>query len=814
MDILEGNVLLLFSGRVRRYELILDCLKNTNRERKEIGKSPLNAELVAYSVRECFDVSNALEEFKDAPLVVVVCGYLLEKSVIYGFTHKVAKIFRVDNCETDVSEVNFLIEGSGMGVLTQGIHFTFPTTNRSFSYERAVVECTGAVIAACKLEPQFCGEPAWVINVGAENISGPLVVATARIRQPVQQNPESLQENSPLVQPYDDVKNKSLKNIVEKVENVRILWNSISVDDKYNILKLNICDLLSYLHSSKGYSAKVVISEAIRFAKDHNSSWKFWICCSCGIKFLDSDLHYQHVVEKHIGRLSEELQLVLPSAVSREWQLMISNCPWIPVDASAALPILIELNKNVKHTGESYHKSTPEPSTDEQIEEESEWKDCREKLCLPVSKDSDRSKFLMRTCMTLQYLLKTGALAADHVYKVVHYTMKILQGLFPGLSISKLGLDQTHICICFLDASKLRQIILFLRELTKFLNEENTGNKSEIDKLLHSSILKHDTNERIILNGDSILVDEHSLCGKSTSEVYTDVHASTTFVSDRDKRDMGSLSSDDILRWIYTDCEKLRKDRGKKLNQILEKNCHTLTNLCEEKCNQLNYKETLQAIWALLFSELKERKFSTKHSSRSFATILQKKLEESIELEKQNNVSKLNNSLLDIIRNVLNKVQSIDFICEPTLTAVATDVCGVETFEDGDLIMQSYLNSADTCIKEEIKNFGKNIDLKLMKIDTLIMRTLRERDKLDSRINPFAAGDYQTILVPLVKSYILAKMEELSGKEVAENSDGAKNVAQISPDVEKSVNKEGNQPQMKSDNRMNKVLINTKDIKV
>ncbi|KAF5175624.1 Ubiquitin carboxyl-terminal hydrolase-related protein [Thalictrum thalictroides] len=225
---------------------------------------------------------------------------------------------------------------------------------------------------------------------------------------------------------------------------------------------------------------------------------------------------------------------------------------------------------------------------------------------------------------------------------------------------------------------------------------------------------------------------------------------------------MGPPSTDDILRWLFTcpsskeelkvwsDGEILRKDQENKLHQFLHKNGCTLKTQCMKKRNQLNYKEALEAIWDLLVKELVERKFGTNYAPRSFESILQKKLEELI--EGQNGISKI---MVDVVQNVLNKPRSIDFRCEPALTAVAADDWGLGTFEEGDLRIHSSLDNADTCIKEEIKSCSKKIDLKLVESDSLMMHTLQERANLLNKVNPFASGDYETILVPLVKPYIL-----------------------------------------------------------
>ncbi|KAJ6358969.1 hypothetical protein OIU76_000651 [Salix suchowensis] len=59
---------------------------------------------------------------------------------------------------------------------------------------------------------------------------------------------------------------------------------------------------------------------------EENKSWRFWVCCRCNEKFVDSDSHLHHVVHKHMGSLMPKMHEVLPQSPDNEWIEMINSC--------------------------------------------------------------------------------------------------------------------------------------------------------------------------------------------------------------------------------------------------------------------------------------------------------------------------------------------------------------------------------------------------------------------------------------------------------------------------------------------------------
>ncbi|XP_022852662.1 uncharacterized protein LOC111374243 [Olea europaea var. sylvestris] len=91
-------------------------------------------------------------------------------------------------------------------------------------------------------------------------------------------------------------KGKGQRNIssAEIRDFVRSYWNSMNLDRKIELLKVNISDLK--LHSSllKEESVSEVLQEALSFVKE-NKVWKFWLCCCCNKIFPDVHSHREHV---------------------------------------------------------------------------------------------------------------------------------------------------------------------------------------------------------------------------------------------------------------------------------------------------------------------------------------------------------------------------------------------------------------------------------------------------------------------------------------------------------------------------------------
>ena len=151
----------------------------------------------------------------------------------------------------------------------------------------------------------------------------------------------------------------------ERRDWVRSYWNLMSLDRKKELLRIRVSDIKSHFGLSKDGLANEVLAEALLFA-EASKAWKFWVCCRCSEKFADSESHRQHVVQEHVGNLLPEMKEVLPQNVDNEWNEMLLNCPWKPLDVSATVGLLgnERKNKDFEFAEDFYSRNHMEDSDD------------------------------------------------------------------------------------------------------------------------------------------------------------------------------------------------------------------------------------------------------------------------------------------------------------------------------------------------------------------------------------------------------------------------------------------------------------------
>ncbi|KAF9602187.1 hypothetical protein IFM89_025487 [Coptis chinensis] len=596
----------------------------------------------------------------------------------------------------------------------------------------------------------------------------------------------------------------------KKKEMVRPYWNSkMSRDEKQNLFIVNVKDLLAYYNTQKDQVAYKVILEAVSFAEDHKN-WGFWECCSCNEAFSDSELHCDHVITNHLEGLSlEHLPELLPSALEDDWNIMITNGEWTPIDMSAAVPILEARWRQVSKLELS----------------EIDSKQWAMSQVWPRSDDCERAQSLK----DIQVLLKCILYATEHASLVIQYTIRKLQDCHPGLRLCELGFDKMHLCICMLGASELDKICTFLQELQKLCKRYSSFPKMIEPRQV--GLVK----ERIVLDGDSlcILFDEQLLQGDSSLGTYNvesnyiDESSSATFVLDSDQRDSGRPNSDMLLAWIFADLsseEQLQSwtqireykiDCGNKLLQILLMTYHILENICAGKADKLCYKEALKAIGGLCLEELNKRRCGTEYVPLSLVKVLSKRQAELVIWK--NYDSRKNRSELDAISSVLEEAQREDVSQEQTWTiSVITSMCDTKNFEDIDVTLQNYLNPDDIRLKETIERARRSTEFELIKSDALIIPDCIYTCEMAKKITQFAANDYRAILLPLVKSYIQAHLEKLAVKDAKDKSDAAKDALldEVKIEDQKSVSNGGKQSkQMKKKSKKNNKKRRTVELK-
>lgn len=658
----------------------------------------------------------------------------------------------------------------------------------------------------------------------------------------------------------------------ERKDQVRSFWNSMSSETKRGLLNVRISDLRAHfsgLSNKDGGQVCEVLSEALEFG-NVNKTWKFWACCRCGEKFSQADAHVQHVVQEHMGNVLPKVQSAVPPNVDNEWAEMLGSCSWKPLDLTASVRMLEDQSKpeDSESSGRENHKDQIDDCWSDSFCSEEVWESLPEKKSSadgcnggfweskeddgdsniecktcdrkegskvyslpnswPLSDDIERAKLLEKMSALFQMLVRHKCLAMTHLQKVIHFTMEELQSLFPGSRILSSGVDEAPLCICFLGATQLKKIIKFLQEVSHACGLGRYPEKVTPDDANNCSQIS-DCEERIMLNEDasSLLLDESLL------------------MSDGTRNDVGSgysvgvsqkgiqSDSDSFLSWIYAGSSsgeqlatwcRLREEKsqqGMELLQMLEKEFGHLQSLCDRKYEHLGYEEALQGLEELCLEESKKREHITEFSHLSYDSLLRKRRDELVEGE--NEVMFISNKMeLDAISNVLKDAESLNanqFGYEDTYGGVASHLIDLEAGEE-DWRSKDYFHQMDTCIEIAIQRQKEQMSIELCKIDAKILRNVASMQQLELKLEPVSSLDYRSILLPLVKSFMRAHLEDLAEKDATEKSDAAREafLAELARDSKKSTgNVNDNSKQMQDkmkDKKKNKDSRRNKETKV
>ncbi|XP_022738696.1 uncharacterized protein LOC111291303 isoform X2 [Durio zibethinus] len=609
----------------------------------------------------------------------------------------------------------------------------------------------------------------------------------------------------------------------ERKDWVRSFWNSMSVDLKKDLLRIRVSDLKAYFGLLKDGFASEVLSEALAFS-DVNKTWKFWVCCRCSEKFADSESYMQHVVQEHMGNLMPKMQTVLPQSIDDEWIEMLLNCSWNPLDISAAVKMIGNQSKfrdsefledfysgnhneecddcfkdawdsspEKENFGDRYNCGSVEGNDCNKVSS-TEHKECdgnQGSVAYPLGDswptvdDAERAKLLERIRGTFELLIRHKCLAASHLNKVIQFTMDELQSVVSGSQLLNHGVDQTPMCICFLGATQLRKILKFLQDLS------------------HSCGLAR--------------------YSEKTASVDDDVNGATQILEDADSLlswiFAGPSSGDQLASWMRMKEEKTQQ--GLEILKMLEKEFYHLQSLCERKCDHISYEEALQAVEDLCLEEGKKRETATEFVHRSYESVLRKRREELVESESDVMLHSIRFEL-DAISNVLKESDALNvnqFGFEDTYAGVTSQLCDLESGEDDDWRAKDYVHQVDTCIEVAIQGQKEQLSVELSKIDARIMRNVTGMQQLEVKLEPVSAHDYLSILLPLVKSYLRAHLEDLAEKDATEKSDAAREafLAELARDSKKGVrggNDNSRHSQEKNkDKKKNKEFRKSKDSK-
>ncbi|PKU74290.1 uncharacterized protein LOC110094340 [Dendrobium catenatum] len=625
---------------------------------------------------------------------------------------------------------------------------------------------------------------------------------------------------------------RKLSLSAERMDQARSHWNSMSTDQKFEFLSVRVADLKEhYASSSKDNLASDVLSEALAFVGS-NGTWKYWVCCRCKEKFTDSDTHVQHVMREHIGSLSPKLQSVLPQEVDVKWIEMLLNWSWKPINSAAAVKMLedaVEKEHLVVNDEDSDTRSNKDKeslsecwsskynSDSSSSLQQREYVDGENGYTLgsrenhistvfagssrrwPLSDDLERAKLLERIQGMLRLFIKHKSLSVSHLNKVIQFAMEGIKGLSSGSQLQNSELDQSPICICFLDGPQLRKVLKFLQDLS---HSCGLVRYSEKDNAAGDTVQTDNGGEaldgvRLAYDSARLLVDGHLFHTKTGSKISD----ASSLVDGIDT----IPDADAIVSWLFfgSSCEeelsawKCRKEEkfqlGMETLQILEKEVYLLQSLCERKCEHLSYEEALQAAENLCVEEFRKRDPSMKLAPQSYEFVLRKRQEELI--EREDDVMYTSDRLeLDAISNVLKESQGLSiaqFGYDETLSSEASCLSELD-YDKDERRAHEYAQQADTCIELAIQRQREQLSVELNKLDAKLMHNVNGMQQLEAKLGPASAYDYQTIIIPLVKCFLRLHLESLVDKAATEKSDAAREafLAELELDEKKNINRE------------------------
>ncbi|XP_047332933.1 uncharacterized protein LOC124936475 isoform X2 [Impatiens glandulifera] len=660
----------------------------------------------------------------------------------------------------------------------------------------------------------------------------------------------------------------------ERKDSVKSYWNSMGLDLKKDLLVVRISGLKAYFSAFKDTYGIDIISEAIAFA-EANRTWKFWMCSRCNEKFSDPESHAQHVVQEHLGNLMPKMQSVIPANVDSEWIEMLLNCSWKPLDINAAAKmvdncsteLVDESLPKIENLGHKDSMISNDYGLDDALISspriEKSGDSCNGKIdaddkihgkfpglvwrgspgnktfkAFPLSHnwtlsdDSERGKLLEKIFSLFQVLIKHKCLAGSHLTKIIQFAVDELQTLASGSLLLDYGIDQTPNCMCFLGASELKKVCKFLQDLSNSCGvgryPENNNNVD--DSSSHNQAAE--ILEKVTLSEDAscLHLNEYFLPCKQASVSSIDDAAS----HDNNWDNLVLLDDDALLSWIFTgptSSEQLaswthmKKDKvhqGMDILQTLEKEFYNLQRMCETKIEHLSYEEALQAVEDHCLEEGKRRERVKEFVQQSYEYILRKRREELMEFDNDMYMSTTRFEV-EAISNIVKEAETLNgnqFGFEEPYTSATSHLCDLESGEDDNWRTKDYYHQTDSCIEVAIQRQKDQVSTEINKLDSRILRSVNGMQQFEVKLEPVSSHDYRSVLVPLVKSYLRAYLEDMAEKYATEKSDAAREafLAELAEDSKKG--SEGGGDNSKhihekiKDKKRNKEHRKTKDMKV
>ncbi|CAN8278161.1 unnamed protein product [Cochlearia groenlandica] len=698
-------------------------------------------------------------------------------------------------------------------------------------------------VAAAKLMQQQKAESSPSDNVGTVNNKGSDQTLGTGQRSGERRKHGNARKNG-----YIEVINKR----------VRSYWDSMSRERKKELLRVKVRDLKSHFSASKDGEANEIISEALSFC-EAKKTWRFWVCCRCCEKFVDSESHMQHIVQEHMGNVLPKMQMVLPQSLDNERIEILLSSSWKPLDLSAAMKLLYSQQRNsefseyhspdiTEETDDCFKDAWNDTSTEKEIFEDTcdgydeHDESVKGKLSdsfplpdgWPISDDIERAKLLEKIRAAFELLSRHKYLAVSHYDKVIQFTLDELRNVASVSQFLNRGLGQSPTCIFFLGATQLMKILKFLKDLSQACGLSRYSEQSNPNDDVISGELGPEVNEEILLDGENscLLLDEKMLGTECIQETNMgsasnngDI-ASSGDIANGNNRSFGDdgflswifrgpSSEEHIVSWMRTKEEKM--NQGLEIMQMLEKEfCH-LQNLGERKCENLSYEGALQSVEDLCLYEGRKRETSTEFTHESFDYVLRKRREELNESDHEL-VFMSSRFELDAITNVLKDADSLNhkqFGYEESYACTSSQLRDMESGEVDEWGIKDSFNESDSFIEIAIQKQKEQLSAELSRIDAQMMRNVIGMQQLELKLGHVSSNDYHIVLLSLLKSYMRAHLEALEEKDATEKSDAAREalIAEEDRDSKEARGRNENSKHTQEKSKDKKKIKDTKKLK-
>ncbi|XP_030968561.1 uncharacterized protein LOC115989042 isoform X2 [Quercus lobata] len=549
--------------------------------------------------------------------------------------------------------------------------------------------------------------------------------------------------------PLSDTDNKrKLKNVKKVAANVdtvaarvKAYWNDrISMELKKDLLSV---ELLLQFANKDSPEAVAVVMQALEHVKAAKN-WKFSTCCLCGERFFEVKLNADHMKSVHLGTLSDELRSVEPEIEFDSVHDTVKSRKWRPVEVVAAKEMMEDLSRN-KRGDEGLEES-------EVFMNHKEW---------PYCEDTRRDLIIDKIRSRLRVYLKIRFFVSSHLSVFMDLIMEMLKKRIPEQLLKEHWMDRTVLTACFLDISELNRVYEFLDDLHNICGLQSLSVSLARDEVRGMPCVAN--HEKIVFNEDfsCVVFDKRMLRGElvvpNDGAAITSSADAETVLNDDECKDaivdwlLGGTNisiGERLMQW--TNFRETSKSQAMEFFKIYEAEFHRMQNFCEKKIEYLRDIKVWKNLESICVEEDKRREEISGYKPWSYEYLL---------LEQHKLIKRTDGDTFesDIIWNIL-KVDHVD-------------------------------NEIKLGIKKQIDELAE----KLYKFDSIIRTTTIAMKQTGKKIDAVTSYDYRSIMVPLLKSFMQARLEDLANEDAEEKSKAAEKelLSELNLDDKKNSNKGG-----------------------